>query len=132
MKTAKPNPVVDYISAFPEEIQKILHQVRTTIKKAAPDAGEKISYGIPTFTSDDRYLIYFAGFKKHISIYPAPRGKEEFKKELSLYKGGKGTVQFPIDKPIPFNLITRIVKFRLKENSEKAKKNKPQARTIKK
>ena len=130
MKRARPDPVDDYISAFPEQTQKILRQVRSTIRKAAPDAGEKISYGIPTFTVDDHYLIYFAGFKKHISIYPAPRGSEQFKDELAQYRGGKGTVQFPVDKPIPFDLIARIVKFRLKENSQKVRK--PRARTTKK
>jgi len=123
MTSIKPNNINEYIAGFPTTTQKILKQVRATIKKAAPAAKEKISYGIPTFTLNDRYLIYFAGFKNHISLYPAPRGNEIFKKELSGYKGGKGTVQFPLDKPMPLDLITRIVKFKLKENSEKAKKN---------
>jgi|SRR5687767_5336351 len=121
MTTIKPNSIDEYIAGFPKTTQKILKQVRATIKKAAPKAGEKISYGIPTFTLNDRYLIYFAGFKNHISIYPAPRGNEIFKKELSAYKGGKGTVQFPLDKPIPLDLITRIVKFKIKESSVEAK-----------
>ena len=124
MTTIKPNNTDEYIAGFPKTTQKVLKQIRVTIKKAAPQAEETISYGIPTFTLNDRYLIYFAGFKNHISLYPAPRGNETFKKELSGYKGGKGTVQFPLDKPMPLNLITRIVKFKLKENSEKARKNK--------
>lgn len=123
MTSIKPNNIDEYIAGFPKTTQKVLKQVRATIKKAVPTAGEKISYGIPTFTLNDRPLIYFAGFKNHISLYPAPRGNEIFKKELSGYKGGKGTVQFPLDKPIPLNLITRIVKFKIKENSEKVKKN---------
>ena len=125
MKAAKPNTIDDYISMFPEQTQELLQQVRNTIKKAAPGSGEKISYGIPTVTMNDNYLIYFAGYKYHISVYPAPRGVEAFKEELSRYKGGKGTVQFPLDKPIPFNLISRITKFRLKENSQKGKKKSP-------
>ena len=123
MTSIKPNNIDEYIAGFPKTTQKVLKQVRATIKKAVPTAGEKISYGIPTFTLNDRPLIYFAGFKNHISLYPAPRGNEIFKKELSGYKGGKGTVQFPLDKPIPLSLITRIVKFKIKENSEKVKKN---------
>lgn len=121
MTTIKPNNIDEYITGFPKTTQKILKQVRATIKKAAPAAQEKISYGIPTFTLNDCYLIYFAGFKNHISLYPAPRSNEIFKKELSAYKGGKGTVQFPLDKPMPLHLITRIVKFKIKENSIKAK-----------
>lgn len=121
MTTIKPNNIDEYITGFPKTTQKILNQVRATIKKAAPAAQEKISYGIPTFTLNDCYLIYFAGFKNHVSLYPAPRSNEIFKKELSAYKGGKGTVQFPLDKPMPLHLITRIVKFKIKENSIKAK-----------
>lgn len=124
MTTTKPNNIDEYIASFPQETQKILKQVRATIKKAVPGAEETISYAIPTFKLKGSYVIYLAGFKNHISIYPAPRGKEEFKKELSAYKGGKGTVQFPVDKPIPLNLITKIVKFRAKENLEKAEKKK--------
>jgi uncharacterized protein YdhG (YjbR/CyaY superfamily) len=92
-----------------------------TIKKAAPDAEEAISYKIPTFTLKGNYLVYFAAYKKHIGLYPAPRGSEKFKKELSLYEGGRGTVRFPLDKPIPVGLVSRIVKFRVKENLERSK-----------
>ena len=112
--------VDEYIAGFPDDVQKILKKIRTTIRKAAPKAEEKISYGIPTFTLNGRPFIYFAGFKNHVSVYPAPRGSAEFKKELAGYKGGKGTVQFPLDKPIPYELITRIVKFRIKENLKRA------------
>ncbi len=124
MNTSKPENIDEYIATFPENTQKLLQQVRTSIKKVVPAVEETISYGIPTFTLNGGYLIYFAGYKNHISLYPAPRGNELFKEELSAYKGGKGTVQFPLDKPMPFNLITRIVKFRIKENEAKAKKKK--------
>ena len=106
----------DYIASFPKESQSVLMQIRATIRKAAPGAEEFISYGIPAFRLHGRYLIYFAGFKNHTSLYPAPRGHEAFRKALEKYKGGKGTVQFPLDKPLPVSLITRIVKFRAKEN----------------
>ena len=123
MKTnqSTPKDIDAYIAGFPNNVQELLEKVRMTIKKAAPDAEETISYQIPTFTLKGKYLIYFAGFKKHIGLYPAPRGVEKFKKELSGYEGGKGTVRFPLDKPIPFGLIARIVKFRVKENLERAK-----------
>ena len=114
------NNIDEYIAGFPKEIQKTLKLIRAAIKKVAPDAEETISYAIPTFTLNGHYLIYFAGYKNHVSIYPAPRGNEDFKDELSQYKGGKGTVQFPLDKPIPLNLLGRIVKFRIKENLKKA------------
>jgi len=107
-----------YISTFPKDVQKKLESIRQTIKKSAPGAEETISYQIPAFKLNGP-LIYFAGFKNHVSIYPAPRGDAEFKKELSEYKGGKGTVQFPLDKPIPLSLIGRIVKYRIKENFKK-------------
>lgn len=120
-KRVAPKSVDDYIAGFPAEVQEILKKVRSTIKKVAPQAEESISYQIPTFKINGKYLIYFAGFKNHISVYPAPRGAQEFKEELSRYAGGKGTVQFPLDKSIPYGLITRIVKFKLKENLAKAK-----------
>ncbi len=108
MATTKPKNIDEYIAGFPKDIQTILKQIRATIKKAAPDAEETISYAIPTFTLKGRYLVHFAGYKNHIGFYPAPRGNEAFKKELSVYKGGKGTVQFPLDKPMPLNLIIKI------------------------
>jgi len=111
----------DYIKTFPKDVQKKLESIRQTIKKSAPGAEEMISYRIPTFKFNGA-LIYFAGFKNHVSVYPAPRDVAEFKKELSAFKGGKGTVQFPHDKLIPLSLIKKIVKYRLKENSAKIKK----------
>ena len=115
----KTNNIDNYIAGFPKEIQEILQQVRSAISKAAPAAEETINYGIPTFTLKGN-LVHFAGYKNHIGFYPAPSGIETFKKELSIYKGAKGSVQFPIDKPMPLALISKIVKFRVKENMEKA------------
>jgi len=109
-----------YIAGFPDNVQAILEKIRMTISKAAPDAEEAIKYQIPTFTLGGN-LIHFAGFTNHIGLYPAPRGNATFKDELSAYEGGKGTVRFPLDKPIPYSLITRIVKFRVKESLERAK-----------
>jgi uncharacterized protein YdhG (YjbR/CyaY superfamily) len=118
MITAKVTTIDEYIADFPTDVQEILQQIRATIKEAAPEAGEKISYGMPTFTLKGN-LIHFAAFKNHIGLYPTPNGIEEFKEELSAYKGAKGSVQFPIDKPMPLALITRIVKFRVKKSLEK-------------
>ncbi len=119
----KPIDIDQYISGFPEEVQKILEEFRMTIKKAAPEAEEVISYGMPAFKLNGM-IVYFAGYKKHIGFYPTASGIETFKKELSIYKGAKGSVQFPLDKPLPSGLITRIVKFRVTENLQKAKKKK--------
>ena len=116
-----PKNIDEYIADFPKDVQKILEQVRATIKKAAPAAEEKISYGIPTFTLNGN-LVHFGGFKNHIGFYPTPTGTETFEKELSVYKTGKGSVQFPLDKPMPLRLITQIVKFRVQKNLAKAKK----------
>lgn len=113
----------EYIAGFPNDVQKILKKIRATIKKAAPAAEEKISYQMPTFFLNGN-LVHFAAFKNHIGFYPVPTGIEKFKKELSIYKGGKGSVQFPLDQPIPYGLISRIVKFRVKENLEKTKARK--------
>ena len=121
MKTNKtiPKDIDEYIASFPKDIQEILGKLRRTIRKAAPDAEEIINYQIPTFTLKGN-LVHFAAFKKHIGFYPAPTGIEVFKKELSAYKGAKGSVKFPLDKPIPFDLISKIVTFRVKENLERA------------
>jgi uncharacterized protein YdhG (YjbR/CyaY superfamily) len=105
----------EYIATFPAEIQKILKKVRSTIKAAAPDAEEKISYQMPTFALNGN-LVHFAAHKSHIGFYPTPTGVEKFKKELAGYEGAKGSVQFPLDRPIPYELIEKIVKFRVKEN----------------
>ena len=112
-----------FISAFPEDVQEILNKVRETIREAAPDAEETINYGIPTFTLNGN-LVHFSAFKTHIGFYPTPTGVEKFKKELSRYEGAKGSVKFPLDKPIPYALISKIVEFRVKENLAKAKKKK--------
>jgi len=111
----------EYIAAYPENIQRILSELRATIKAAAPQAEEKISYQIPTFALKGN-LVHFAAYKNHIGFYPAPSGIEAFKQELSVYKGAKGSVQFPIDQPLPLELISKIVKFRVTENLHKAKK----------
>jgi len=114
-----PKTIDEYIAGFPKDIQAILQKIRQTIREAAPEAHEKISYQIPTFTLEGN-LVHFAAFKRHIGFYPVPTGIVAFKKELSAYEGGKGSVQFPLDRPIPFDLISRIVKFRVKENLAKA------------
>lgn len=103
-----------YISSFPEEVQKILNKIRGIIREAAPNAQEAIKYGIPTFVLEEN-LIHFAAFKNHIGLYPTSSGISHFAKELSEYKFAKGSVQFPLDKPIPYELIEKITKFRVKE-----------------
>jgi uncharacterized protein YdhG (YjbR/CyaY superfamily) len=128
MKRIPAKNIDEYISAFPGDVQKRLQEIRTTIQKAAPEAAETINYAIPTFTLNGN-LVHFAGFKNHIGFYPAPSGIEAFKKELSVYEGAKGSVQFPLDRPLPLGLVARIVKFRVKENLEKAAaKNKKKAK----
>jgi uncharacterized protein YdhG (YjbR/CyaY superfamily) len=116
---AKANNVNEYIAGFPKDVQGILEKLRATIKKAAPGAEELINYGVPAFRLNGN-LVFFAAHKNHIGFYPAPSGIEAFKKELAAYEGAKGSVQFPIEKPLPLSLITKIVKFRVKENLEKA------------
>ena len=114
-----PGGIDEYIAGFPDDVQKILKKIRVTIRKAAPGAQETISYQMPTFTQNG-VLVHFAAYTNHIGLYPAPRAIEKFKNDLSAYEGGKGTVKFPLDEPIPFELITRIVKFRVKNNLERA------------
>ena len=111
----------EYIGTFPEDVQHILEQMRQTIRDAAPDAVETIKYQIPTFTLNGN-LVHFAAFKNHIGFYPTPSGIEAFRKELSHYKGAKGSVQFPLDKPIPYDLVKKITLYRVKETLEKTKK----------
>ena len=108
----------EYIKIFPADIQIILEKIRQTIREAAPEAVEAISYQMPTFKLNGN-LVHFAAFKNHIGFYPTPSGTESFQKELSPYKGGKGSVRFPIDKPIPYDLVRKIVIFRVKENLRK-------------
>ena len=120
MKTSSskiPLTVDEYISAFPKETQQLLHQMRKTIKTAAPKAQEVISYQMPAYKQNGM-LVYFAGYEKHIGFYATPTGHEEFKKELSIYKTGKGSVQFPLDQPLPLGLITKIVKFKVKKTKK--------------
>lgn len=114
-----PKTIDDYIAGFPEDVQLKLQKIRETIRDAAPDAVEKISYQMPTFALEGN-LVHFAAFKNHIGFYPAPRGIEAFQEELSAYQGGKGSVQFPLEQPVPYDLIRRIVVFRVKDNLEKA------------
>ena len=119
-KQTAPRDIDEYIAGFPNDVQVILEKIRITIRKAAPEAEEAIKYQMPTFTLNGN-LVHFAAFKKHIGFYPAPRGIETFKDELSVYEGEKSTVRFPLDKPIPFALISKIVKFRVKKNLERPK-----------
>jgi uncharacterized protein YdhG (YjbR/CyaY superfamily) len=111
-----------YIGTFPGNVQILLKQIRNTINQAAPEAVESISYGMPAFKTEGKPLVYFAAFKNHIGFYATPTGHKEFEKELSKYKQGKGSVQFPIDKPLPLDLIFRITEFRVRENLERSKK----------
>ena len=112
----------EYIKTFPKDTQKILESVQQAIKNAAPEAEETINYQIPTFKLNGN-LVHFAAFKNHIGFYPTPSGQKAFQKELAVYKSGKGSVQFPLDKPIPLSLIKKIVQYRVKENFAKTKKN---------
>ena len=114
-----PQSIDEYISNFPEEVQGKLDKLRAVIREAAPDAEEKISYQMPTYAQEGN-LVHFAAYNKHIGFYPTPSGIEKFKSELSVYKTSKGTIQFPLDEPIPYELVSEIVTFRVKENLDKA------------
>lgn len=118
IKTTAPKNTDDYIGQFPEKQQAALEQIRKTIRTAAPAAEEVISYQMPAYRQNGM-LVYFAGYENHVGFYPTPSGIEAFKKELAVYKGAKGSVQFPIDEPLPLGLIKKIVQFRIKENAEK-------------
>ena len=117
-KQEAPTNIDDYIARFPADVQSILNQIRAVIREAAPEATEKISYQMPTFYLNGN-LVHFAAYQHHIGFYPTPSGAEEFEAELSAYKRSKGAVQFPLDKPIPYDLISRMVKFRVTESHEK-------------
>lgn len=121
MMTNKPQTIDQYIAGFPKDIQVILEQVRATVRKAAPGARETIKYAIPTFMQNGN-LVHFAAFKNHIGFYPTPGAGEEFKEALSIYKTGKGSVQFPLDQPMPLDLITKIVQWRVEKDREKGRK----------
>jgi uncharacterized protein YdhG (YjbR/CyaY superfamily) len=112
----------EYIAGFPPEAQKALQEVRTVIRAAAPAATETISYAMPTFDLNGHHLVHFAGYAKHVGFYPIPSGVEAFKEELKPYKQGKGSVQFPLDREMPLDLIRRIVEFRVGESTRKAAK----------
>jgi len=111
----------EYINTFPEDVRAILEKIRETIRKAAPGAEEAISYQMPTFKLNGN-LVHFAAYKNYIGFYPVPSGIEAFKGELAPYIAGKGTLRFPLDKPIPYDLIEKVVTFRVKENLAKKKK----------
>ena len=119
-----PKNTDEYIASFPLNIQNILQRIRGVIAKAAPKAQEAMSYGVPSFKLNGKNLVLFAAFKKHIGFYPEPSAIEAFKNELKNYETAKGTIKFPIDKPIPFELISNIVKFRVRETIERQKKTK--------
>lgn len=121
MNREMPKDIDDYLDRCPRDVQRLLTQMRLTIKEAAPEAKEKISYGIPTFALDGN-LVHFAAFKHHIGFYPTASAITAFGKELSSYKCSKGAVQFPLDEPLPLALVTRMVKFRVKEQLGKVKK----------
>lgn len=123
MNRTQATTIDQYIADFPPDVQEILQQVRHTIHEAAPDATEDIKYAMPTFVLNGN-LVHFAAFKSHIGFYPTPQGIEEFDKALSAYKQGKGSVQFPIDEPMPLTLIRQMVEFRAKKNLEKTRKKK--------
>ena len=108
-----------YIASFPIKMQQLLKQMRKTIKAAAPKSEESISYRMPAYKWKGRPLVYFAGYENHIGFYATPTGNSIFQKELAGYKTGKGSIQFPLDKPLPLALITRIVEYRVRENEEK-------------
>lgn len=122
MNTNKPENIDLYIEAFPKNVQEILQKIRSIIKKTAPNSEEGMSYGMPVFKENLKPLVYFGGYKNHIGFYALPSGNEAFKQQLSKYKTGKGSIQFPLEKEMPWKLIEEIVKFRLKEIQEKPKK----------
>jgi len=114
------NSIDEYIAEFPPETQRVLEELRALIRASAPGATETISYAIPTFDLNGKHLVHFAGYAKHIGLYPAPSGLEAFKEDLKPYKSAKGSVQFPLGQPLPTELIRRIVEFRVAENTGKA------------
>lgn len=115
-----PSTIDDYIAAFPEDVRALLEQIRAAIREAAPDAQETMSYRMPAFKLRGRDLAYFAAYKKHIGLYPAPTGHAEFQEAVEVYGAGKGTLRFPLDQPIPLELVRRIVRFRAKEIADRA------------
>ncbi|MCE7066738.1 iron chaperone [Dyadobacter sp. CY326] len=115
--SGKPKTIDEYIAMFPADVQQILEEIRKTVKRLAPDAEETISYDMPTFNLNGTYLIYFAAWKKHVAFYPvSPKLADWLSEDLSGYKGTKGSVHFPLNKPIPMDLVEKIVEWRLKEH----------------
>ena len=121
-KNKKFNSIDEYIAQFPENVGKILEEIRQIIHKEVPDASETISYQMPTFKLNDTFLIYFAGYKNHIGLYPILGEAKEFNKDIAPYKSSKSTVRFSLDKPIPFDIVKKVVRFNLKANIERSKK----------
>ena len=121
MPTNKFETIGEYIEAFPENVRTILEKLRATIRRAAPEAVESISYDMPTFKVDGKRLVYFSAWKNHVGFYSIPEGDEAFRKQLSPYAGPKGSLRFPLEKPIPYDLVNRIVTFRLKEIQKEKK-----------
>jgi uncharacterized protein YdhG (YjbR/CyaY superfamily) len=119
-RRATPKNIDEYIASFSPEVRAILERIRLTIRQAAPDAQETISYKMPAFTQDGM-LVYFAAFKKHIGLYPPVRGDAKLEKAIATYAGEKGNLRFPLDQPIPYHLIERIVKLRVKQNMARAR-----------
>jgi len=119
MDEASPTTIDDYIVGFPPDVRAILDKLRATIRKAAPGAEEAIKYRLPTFVLNGN-LVHFGAFKNHIGFYATPSGNKQFREELSAYQGAKGSVQFPLDEPIPYGLVSKMVKFRVKENLERS------------
>jgi uncharacterized protein YdhG (YjbR/CyaY superfamily) len=120
MERRNMNPIDEYIETFEPEIQKTLHKIRNLIKAEVPEATEKISYGMPTFYLNGN-LVHFAAFKDHYGFFPSPSGIDAFEKDLAQYRTGKGTLRFPFDQPVPWDLIKKILEFRVKENTNKLK-----------
>jgi uncharacterized protein YdhG (YjbR/CyaY superfamily) len=121
MATSKATTIDEYIDGFADDTKKVLKRIRSIVKKTIPKAEETISYGIPTFKLNDSYVVYFAGFKKHVSVYPTPSGSATFEKQLAPYRSGKGTAKFELEKPIPEKLIIEIVKQNLRKNKARVK-----------
>lgn len=127
METTQAKDIDDYIANCSAQVQDVLQELRQTIRQAAPDAKETINYMMPTFTLEGN-LVHFAAFKNHIGFYPAPSGIDQFREELSTYELSKGTIRFPLGQPLPLKLVSRIVKFRVQENLEKAEAKKKKAK----
>jgi uncharacterized protein YdhG (YjbR/CyaY superfamily) len=126
----KPRTIDEYIAGFPPDIQKVLRKIRSTIRAAAPQAEETLKYQMPTYTLNGN-LVYFAVHKKHIGVYPVPAGTEKFQKEIAPYRGATSTARFPLNEPLPFDLISRLVKFRVRENLARAKAKAKLRQTLK-